>query len=282
MENEVIENNPSNPVLSTPANPQAVPPVANKTPQTKPLLIISLVLLILILFGGIGFLVYQNSQLKKQQSLQVKPTPTKVSPAPKIDPTANWQSFSIDLFNLQYKLPSELERLGTLKKTISSGETGSQVCWMFPNSTSRLVKSVYAGGGACTGNKFFFGTISQDYEAGRDMGFTDTLGYKTQNEKYYFLNMSGQTIEIPQELVKEITNNSGVKMLKVKGDDGPPMEEFGGQGFPVSGTPGKGYIGALINTGSSQYPGLAVQMELDATLTETIFDQILSTFKFTN
>lgn len=80
----------------------SLPAQENIQPTTPPIpiarpnnwLLIGLGLLLLFSLGSIGFLFYQNNQLKKQiAQLQVKPTPTIPQPTPTTDPTADWKTY---------------------------------------------------------------------------------------------------------------------------------------------------------------------------------------------
>lgn len=105
---------PTIPPQSPPIQPVVpVPPMPVK-PKNNVLLML-VVITILLSLGTVGFLVYQNLQLK-QQITQIQPTPaplTSPSPittsAPTPDPTANWKTFNVQSANLLFKYPPNLE-----------------------------------------------------------------------------------------------------------------------------------------------------------------------------
>jgi len=85
-------------------------------PTSKPnnLLLIGLGVLLLFSLGTTGFLLYQNSQLKKQiAQLQIRPTPTShlfPSPttpiiSPTLDFTANWKTYINTKYGYSLKIP---------------------------------------------------------------------------------------------------------------------------------------------------------------------------------
>ena len=93
--------------------------------------------------------------------------------------------------------------------------------------------------------------------------------------------VNGGKFLLPPYLISESKNINGVTILRVVGES--KMSDLIGMEMPTLGTPGKGYIGALINTSSNdKYSGFNVSMEIKTDKDEIIFDQILSTFKFTN
>ncbi|MCX6793645.1 MAG: hypothetical protein NTY06_00905 [Candidatus Gottesmanbacteria bacterium] len=81
---------PTQPIMSTPAKP-------------KSSLLTGFIVIILLLFlGAVGFLVYQNRQLKQQIS-HVQPTPTPlITPITTPDPTANWKTFTLNEIIFRY------------------------------------------------------------------------------------------------------------------------------------------------------------------------------------
>lgn len=186
------------------------------------------------------------------------PTP---SPAP--DPTAGWQNYSIKELAVQFKLPPTIAQLGDFRKVTTPSETGSQDCWSLGMPQGSLfVKPALAGGGSCGVHTLTIGRTSADHSAGRMGGFADA--------KQFAVNR-----DLPPDLVKLFTNDQGVEILIIKGANG------GENDFPLIGSPGEGAIGALIKTNDQDFPVLTLQMPLTNELTKEIFNQILSTFEFT-
>lgn len=195
------------------------------------------------------------------------------------DVTKDWQTYTLSKINLEIKLPPELSRLGNLKEEIIAGEKGTVFCASFPAKISLLVKNVYAGGMGCNVYTFGIGGTSFDFEAGRSSFFTDYQGFVIEDGKYLAKFVGGQKVEIRKDLVKEITNRYGVKILRVIGRKQSDPESP----FPVPGTPGEGWVGAFVNIpGNVGYSGIVVQMKLEDDLNIDLFDQILSTFRFDN
>ncbi len=240
----------------------------------------------LLAVAVIGCFVYQNIQLRKQIS-QPQPTSTvSINPTalPTTDLTADWKIHKVSGLGIELKLPNYLTPMDYPNGNETNGEKGKQFCIQYFKSdiVSFLVKSVLAGSGPCSPTYFGLGTTSIDYEAGRMGGFGDLQGYTFENGKYYAKMVSEKKFEIPTELAKEITNPNGIKILRIIGESDQPTEQNGMSSFPIAGTPGNGAIGALINFDNNTfYSGVAIEMKLDEKLTTQLFDQILSTFRFT-
>lgn len=239
----------------------------------------SSVLLLAVGFTG-GYLVKSKSDVKPNYITQPSPTdyptatPTvKPTEPPKISPTTSG-TYLIKQIHLQYALPPSLSKLGAMSEQIIPGEKGNQLCVTFPQKTSWLVKTVYAGGAHCPLVHFGFGTTSLDFEAGRGGGFTDLQGFEKRDGKYYAKAVFNKTFEIPSDIVEEIVNPNGIAILKVKGkkyDEGPSPFVYDGS------------IGALINiANNATYRGMAIELDLSEGYTEKEFDQILSSLKFVN
>jgi hypothetical protein len=249
--------------------------------------IMSVVTLVLLIVGFTGGYAYK-SKSEKQPPYTSQPTPSNyIYMQPTSKPTvteqpsgtSNWKAYTLKTVNLEFKLPPVFNSYGEMKEEIKPEEKGTQLCMTFAKKTSfLLVKPVFAGYSGCSINYFGFGTVSPDAEAGRSGGFTDLLGYTIENGKYYARRNLDRKFEIPANLVKEIRSQYGVQVLKITGKDSTTGEWQG----PIGGTPGDGRIGALVNTTSTIYPGVAIEMELGGNLTEEVFDQILSTLRFSN
>ena len=269
MENQTVQNPIQNPIPD---------PVMLQEPlktSNSPILIILSILLI-IMTGVVAFLGYQNWQLQKQVAmLELIPS---LSPTVTTDPTADWKTYEVNMFGLSLKLPPNLD-VSKITKTESSGEVGKVICWTFPQETTWLVKRVLAGG-QCGPNRFGITTVSEDFEAGRMSSFTDTKGYLIEKESIFYIGMNGSKILVSPKLTQIINNPNGVEILKVKG--ATDHDDSTNTNFPISGTPGEGFLGAIILTNNEKYPAISLVMKTDSDLNDNVFDQILSTFKFTN
>ena len=300
MPDALINMNPEDPAQPTTPTPQPVqppvpeilptaaateqpltasptPPIMHEIPKPKNKFVIFLVaLLILVGLVSLGYWAYQNY-------FAVKPVPVaSPSPTPEAtaDPTANWKTYIVNGLGIEFKLPEYFSPLDYPNGNETKGEKGKQFCIEYTkiDIVSFLIKNVIAGGGACLPQYFGLGTTSIDYEAGRMGGFGDLQGYTYENGKYYAKMNLGKKFEMPTELTKEVTNPNGVKILIVIGKNNLLEQE--GNNFPITGTPGDGRIGALVNLNNAIYPGVTVEMKLEGGLNTQLFDQILSTFKF--
>lgn len=263
------ENNPN-------PTPEITTPVAIEQPKQSNFLIILLSVLLLISVSIAGFFAYQTqklvgelNKLKIDGKTVVKDMSDPVETQNlEIAATANWKEYINDDLKISFKLPLELVKPGIFSRVETPSEKGTQVCWALDMRQGfRIVSVVNAGGGSCTLNQFTIGATSADHEAGRMSGFAD----------YKFFQKNTAT---PENLVSQFTNKNGLEIIKIIGEDGPKKDPLMESGFPIIGTPGGGYIGAIVKSNVSDYQVFTVQMKLTNYLTEEVFDQILSTFKF--
>ncbi|MCA9369145.1 MAG: hypothetical protein H6773_02025 [Pseudomonadales bacterium] len=244
---------------------------------------------VILLLGSVGVGAYylgtQKISIDQDKTVITSPSekPIQVLPtkSPEIDGTIGWKTFNIQELGLSFKLPQFFSEQDSPYGNETSGEKGKQFCmyYLASNQVSFLIQKAFAGGGACSPTDFGLGTTSMDYEAGRGGGFGDLQGYLLEDGKYYAKMVMGRKIEIPTHLVKEITNQNGVKILRIIGANDPPSVQSSMVSFPTLGTPGEGRIGALLNIDTnSTYSGVTIEMRLDEKLTPELFDAILSTF----
>jgi len=229
-----------------------------------------LIFAVLLLTTSTAYLAWQNIQLQKQ--ISQLPTEQDVStPTPTRDSTAGWETYKNTEFGFQFDHPLN----GSFSLVKNQGETGIQICIQHSDNSSGLIKTVLAGGGACSDDTFAIGLLSSDFIAGRSADFSDNLGYLLQGGKMLYVPYYKDPFELPTNLITLTTNQKGVQVLKVLGET---IQE--NSPFPTRGTPGQGYVGAIINTGNSNYPSISLIANLEK-VDEKTFDQILSTFEFT-
>lgn len=261
-----MENNIQPPISATMPPQMPVEPIVS--PNKPNLLVILLIIVEVVTLLIAGYFAYQFSQLKKQLVTQPTPTPISnsvlpttsptasglVSPTP--DVTANWKTYQLSQLKMNFKMPQQLNPSEELSFTTSQ----NNLYWNdSPSSLTRLsatsTKSTFEGGFS-----YLYGCV----------------GYKKSGAGYKFLTYTNAEIDMSSELTKEMVNQNQVKYLVVKSDPNQTIE-----GMPPLGITEKGYIAAIINTNNSEYPALVIQMKLSSNNTESIFNQVLSTFKFT-
>ncbi len=206
-------------------------------------------------------------------------TPPGTQPA---DPTTLWKLYTDTVLGIEYKLPVNFGMMERPNGNEVPGDTGTQYCQSFIQSIS-FIRPVFAGYGACGGGDITIGSVSKDYSAGREGGFADHTGYVTQDGKYYprFIHTVSKTY-LPPSVVSEHTNVHGVTYLKIYGIN--TWQDYGGEQMylPILGTPGEGYVGALVNLHENdRYYGFNIHMKLTKQTTEDIFDTMLSTLRLT-
>ncbi len=276
-------------VFETPQPVQPAESTVGSKPHNWPKVVLAAVLGLGLLAGSAYAGYYYGTQQVQQPE---KPTPVVSQPSPKTTPTPtpepttpivedetkDWKTFESEEYGFGFKYPSTLQ----VEEKTYAGEKGYAYCLDFKKSISvRIpwISEARAGAAGCWFVDFGMGGISIDFEEGRSGGFTDTRGYRKEQGRVIFEfagEQFGKEYEIPQELVKRIyTNPNQVEVVVVEGEtheDSP---------FPVMGTPGDGWLGAIINTKHPVLTGLAIAYsETTSLLSEEEFYQILSTFKF--
>jgi hypothetical protein len=250
-------------------------PIIETSPRSNLSQIILLIIGAVILSG----VSYYIGTLKKQPVAVSEPQESPLSvqqetvTAPDTD-LNEWETYTVKELHLSLKLPKSFKKYGEFKETTFGNDAGgTQVCATFTKQTSSVIKQVFAGISSCVTNKFGIGTTSVEFSAPRESGFADGQGFKIQNGKFYAKTPVNKEWEIPQELVTKVENSNGLEIIKVTG-----AKEYSAamqMHVEVIGTPGKGKVGALVNTQDINYPGFTMEMELDDQLTEEVFDEIL-------
>ena len=275
------------------------------TPNTRPertlehknyIFVILVLCFVIVILVGVSAYLYGLNQGKLQSSrfqndLTIstptetpigQPSTTASNPIDAPNIPTNWKSYTDSVLGVSYKLPPKLGLVETSGKEVPA-EQGTQYCLSYVGAVSfSFPQKVAAGTGACTGGVFEIGSVSRDYVAGREGGFGDFTGYIKQNGVYFlrFIDSVSKT-PLPQDVGMERTNMHGVSYLRIIGKN--QLYDRGGEMMdgPILGTPGKGYLGAVINIQNSKYAGFNIQMEIKNPGDEHVFDQILSTFTFT-
>ena len=216
-----------------------------------------------------------NKPLPPQpQETTSDPAPPSISTIPTPTDLNNWIAYKINTPALEFKLPSDLARkYGKLTEKEVDGSRGSQVRIGFEQDLKSL--TMVAQSPEYTPIQKTDSYIP--YEGGvllPEPDYPTTFqGFKIENGDYFGILPFGEQRLLPKEEITQYRNN-GLDILKIKALYGTGM---------VAHKESAGKIWAIIDTGStSVYPGLTIQGILDDTLTEPIFDQILSTFKFTS
>lgn len=224
-----------------------------------------------LIIGVIVYLVLNNSYSVKQEQLnnqistlqnqintltkQAEIVPPSSTPTPTDqNGIAGWKTYENKEIGISFKYPSEY---GDFSISINNSETGKKYTGGFQN------------------NKVFsIGGITEDFTAGRSGYFLDFVKYLSESGKYYHLMALGKKWLV--EPVK-ILNIDGQKILIVNGDS--YVEERNVEGPTINPGPNGG---ALVNLPSNgDFKGLAIWNSDVKTLSQSRFEEILATFKFT-
>ncbi len=216
--------------------------------------------LVAFIIGGIYFGKNKSSKevskadLKDQVKISAKDIPNN---------PGEWKSYKLKTLGLELRLPESLSKQGAWEeKVIQSNNKGSIVCFSNEKSENEV----------CSGNNLLVRGTSSDFAGGTSETFTDFQGFSKENNKYFIKTVGGDKFELINAKFKEKINLNGVEIIKILGE----------KETPIRGTPGKGYLGAIINTKNPKYPGLSLQLKIDSNVSEYEFDQILESVKILN
>jgi len=278
MENQINAEDQNTPQVGQ--NPVSQPTQVLDKPKTNLTTIIVVAMVCSLVFGFGGYYLGRQSSGAVQSEIQSDtPTTLPTSVVYQTDMPNGWKPYSILQLGLNFDLPPKVATLGAWSTEILPGDTGNNVCFHLNEKQSWLVKSVHAGGvGICSGNNFTINAVSKDFTAGRGGAYGDLSGYVVKNNELYVNKNNPATKSTPKELYEIKTNKNGVEYALFVGKNEQDGEWIG----PVVGTPGDGYIGALINTNNANYPGVTVVMKLEGGFDKALLDSIMSTFKFGN
>lgn len=197
---------------------------------------------------------------------QVKINPSQIPANPD-----NWSTHNLTSAGIEFKLPETLLKKGDWREKIEPGEKGSIVVLdCFQSNSDKK----------CNKSDFVAGAMSSDYSAPKGTGsFLNSQGFIKENGVYYVIFTDNKKIELRNIKTREINNENGLKILKILGAN---YNKGTATGHPIVGTPGEGYLGAIIITKNPKYPALVIQLKIDSDISELEFDQILNSIKSTN
>lgn len=232
-------------------------------------LLTALFALVAGVFFGLGIYFSESRQRPTNNIAQTLPTPTQ-------DPFVGWELYRVNALKLEFRVPPSFSVFGFLSETEipeSGSEKAVRLCMTFPKKSVYFIRPVFAETLLCEINHFAIVALSSNSKnSGTD--FMSIQGFVNREGKY-FARLLDKEEEIPMEYVSKITNQYGVNIIKIRSFTLSSQETT-----PPSYYPGNNRIGALINTKDSKYRGFAVIAEFDNTISEGIFDTILSTFDF--
>lgn len=205
-----------------------------------------------IAIGVVGyFLTTKNNQSVSQNQI-VSPTPLPTEILVKEgDPTINWKTYTNKNYGFSFSYPNSLEeKYGTLVTGESDGDTGKLFGGSFNKDSYPTV--------------FSFAGTTTDFAAGRE-DYT-TIGFEKSNNRIFY-KFYTNSMDITDSVIKTFLNSNGVEVVIFNSSGLNPLFE--------------GQIGAVINLKNTTYPGIGFTIDPERLDLKT-FEQILSTFKFTN
>lgn len=208
--------------------------------------IVLLTVVFLAIAGSLIIVMEMNKLTSSQLSIDTnsRKEPSKGNldkPNPTIEPASIVSSEThLTKIPLLFVFSPEMQKID-FSETDQGGETGNRL------TISSNGKSFYLN---C-------GTFTNDWSAGIDLRFS-FRGFTVMNGKYYALD-SGITnkngVPLDENGTTSIANKHGLQIILVDGKN-----EF--EGPPIYGTPGEGYVGALINfPQGSKYSGMSCEVK---------------------
>ena len=250
-DNPSLENTQSTPEDQAPVQPAAPEFTESAQPKTKKWLIVGLVAFAAALLTTVGFLIYQNLQLKKQPSQptpasQTAPTPATTSPTTQPDETAGWETYVIDE-RVSFEYPPTWAVL-----TVSPEE------YRFEN------------GGMFVTNCTLF--LQNKEEKSTVIAMDMKLMAEESAGGTYCWSGGGSNGETYTRKIETLSLQPEIEVIKWKEADNNQVPPPSWQGI---------YFQAYYNLAKGPTVSLVFKEDRDPTA-ETVFDQILSTFKFTD
>lgn len=171
--------------------------------------------------------------------------------------TVEWKTYTNDTIGLTFQYPDTFGDPAFSEAVGDAGTTGKEFVIRFSKNEN-----------------FLLGGAMNDYIASRGGWFLDTHGYSQQGGKYYYLFSNKPDTTYLVDPLDTLTVD-GHDMILVD----QYLSSFSGEGSSHI----DGVLGALVNFSSaSPYPGMAVWNKKTSDISRTEFEQILSTFQFTN
>jgi len=229
-------------------------PLQNLSPR-KPASSAILIVVIILLFLAIAFLAYQNYQLKQSLNQVQTILLSQPTPAPVTDPTADWTTYTNTKYKFSFKYPKELE----LVKGPASNLPYEEFSTWKNVSFDGIPKNLKDGLGI---------SIIVDPADKDGKPFTCTTNEECLNELINSINAPKETVIY----VTKSVGNQKVKGFKYATENQLYKSEY--QYFIFLYSNNVLEINLYTNTNQPN--------DLDSKGINNVFDQILSTFRFTN
>jgi hypothetical protein len=205
----------------------------------------------------------QNSTTELKEQIKIKSSD--------IPNQNNWNTYKISPAKFEFKLPESLAKQGGWQVYEIKGQTGSVVCFSRTKPSAKITK--------CGDSDIVIQGDSLNFNKPTDAGFGDLQGFTQKNGIYFTKLPNGEDFSLASVKLREMKNENGVEILKILGEN---YKEGAAKDHPIVGTPGEGYLGAVILTKNSKYPYLTIQIKLNENVSELEFDQMLESLKLEN
>lgn len=205
----------------------------------------------------------QNSTTQLREQIKIKSSD--------IPNQNNWDTYKISPAEIEFKLPESLAKQGDWQAYEIKGQSGSIVCFSRTKPSGKIA--------ACGDGDIIIQGDSANFIKPTDTGFGDLQGFTQKNGVYFSKFPNGGDFSLAGVKLREMKNENDVKILKILGEN---YKEGTAKNHPVIGTPGEGYMGALVLTKNSKYPYLTIKVKLNEKVSELEFDQMLESLKLEN
>jgi len=162
----------------------------------------------------------------------------------------NWNHYEARTLGFAFDYPKSF---GEFSITISPGERGEKFFGTFTNAYADM----------------WMGGITSDFEAGREGNITDAQGYIEDEQGNFYFNFRGARGN--QIFPIKIVSTNATKFILI--EDKPSS----GTSFYLGRR--TNHIAALVNSKNKEFPGFAILIDKEK-INQSLFEQILSTFKF--
>lgn len=235
----------------------------NNIYKIKPLYFLIIFISISTVFAFIlgGYFIGKDQAKNEQESTTDITEQIKLDSATIPDNPENWDESFIESIGVSIKLPDSLSEKGEWKEVILEGVEGAIIC---------LTHESLDSNDDCNTDSLIVSSTSNNFKSENEDDFVTVKGFSNESGKIFIIDSSNKKVELKNEKYKVLSSDNGYEVLKILGSEDSNI------------TPGKNYLGAIINTNNKDNPSLILQMEIKGELSEYEFDQILESVNFNN
>jgi len=184
--------------------------------------------------------------------------------------------YQTKILGLEFKIP-KITKLSQLIEFIDKKNSDPQASTLALNYCLTDGVKDY-GIQSCPIDNFAISTYTRGESVGKSPVFSDIISFTKGNKSIAVTLFTGKNRDISPSRIYDASNSHRLDILKIIGEK--KFSEILNHDVTVFGTPGEGYIGAIVNLPDNPtYSGFTIKMKLTDTLTEQVFDQILDSIR---